>query len=81
MKEKKPLTRKKFLTWSAAVASVLAIPALFFGRRGQTTQTTKMLTEDGRLVEIEVKNIPAKKKRIADDDIHTWVKTKPGSKV
>ena len=38
--------------------------------------TVKMLTQDGRLVEIDVANIPSQKKKIKTADIHTWINKK-----
>jgi hypothetical protein len=35
-----------------------------------------MLTQDGRLVEIDIENIPVKKQKIRNADIHTWVNKK-----
>ena len=36
--------------------------------------TVKMLTQDGRLVEIERAMLTAKSKKITDEDLKTWVK-------
>lgn len=35
-----------------------------------------MLSQDGKLVEVEVSKLPGKSKKIEDADIHTWVKRK-----
>ena len=40
-----------------------------------TTKTVRMLTEDGRLVEVDIANIAgAAKEKISHEDLLTWVK-------
>lgn len=76
-KENKNVSRKKFLAWSVGISSLLVVPAfLKFSYKKKQTATTKMLTQDGRLVEIDVTHIPSKKKKIKSADIHTWISKK-----
>ena len=75
---KNPLSRKKFVLWTAGILS--AVTALkFFARSApqKKTKTMKMLTSDGKLVEVEVSKLPSKRKKIKDEDIHTWIQRKP----
>jgi hypothetical protein len=76
--ERKNVSRKKFLFWGFGISSLLAVPAFLRSpkKKKKETRTVKMLTQDGRLVEVEVDNLPAKKKKINDADIHTWVNKK-----
>jgi hypothetical protein len=76
--ENKNVSRKKFLAWSVGISSLLAVPAFlkFPNKKKKQTATAKMLTQDGRLVEIDVANIPSKKKKIKTADIHTWINKK-----
>jgi len=39
--------------------------------------TTKMLTEDGRLVEVDISKIKKTGIKVSDKDVITWVKNKP----
>ena len=78
-KETKDLSRKKFLFWGIGISSLLAIPAFLRPKKNKETKTVKMLTQDGRLVEIEVANIPSKKNKLKANDIHTWVNKKTSS--
>lgn len=73
----KNVSRKKFLLWGIGISSVLSVPALFRLRSSKKEEkTTKMLTKDGRLVEVRVSDIPTKKKKKVDDkEILTWLKT------
>jgi uncharacterized membrane protein YvbJ len=75
--EKKPVSRKKFLVWGAVFSSVLAIPAFLMpSKKSKPAQTVKMLSQDGNLVEIDISNIPSKKGKLKDKEIHTWVRNK-----
>jgi len=78
-KETKKLTRKNFLTWSAGITSLLVLPSFFKAKKKKEPQKVKMLTQDGRLVEIDIENVPAKKQKIRNADIHTWVNKKTSS--
>jgi hypothetical protein len=78
-KEIKGLSRKKFLSWGAAITSLLVLPSFFKSKKKKKPQKVKMLTQDGRLVEIAIENVPAKKGKIKDADIHTWVNKKTSS--
>jgi hypothetical protein len=75
--ENKPVSRKKFVVWSMGVLSVFTAAKYFFrsGPKRDTT-TIKMLTQGGKLVEVETSKLSAKRKKIKDADIHTWVKRK-----
>jgi hypothetical protein len=73
-----PVSRKKFVLWSAGVLSVFAAARYFFssGPKENTT-TVKMLSQDGKLVEVDVTNLACgKRKKISDDELKNWVKNK-----
>jgi hypothetical protein len=76
--DNKPVSRKKFVVWTTGILS--AVTALtFFSRTApkKKSETVKMLTRDGELVEVEISKLPSKRKRIKDDDIHAWIQRKP----
>jgi hypothetical protein len=75
-------SRRKFV-WGlgifsafAAVAATTGIP--FFAKRFAKTpvkkKTVKMLTEDGRLVEISESQLPAKGKKATNAELQHWIK-------
>jgi hypothetical protein len=78
-KDKKKLSRKNFLSWGAGITSLLVLPSFFRSKKKKQGEKVKMLTQDGRLVEIAIENIPAKKGKIKSADIHTWINKKPSS--
>ena len=67
--------RRKILYWVAGALSVL----LFWKYKPKPTkksETVKMLTEDGRLVEIEMKYLKGDRTKLKADEFHSWVKRK-----
>ena len=74
-------SRKKFLGWGAAVITSLTALKLFTDSKksnstqyGKETKTVKMLTQDGRLVEVDVEKLYCgKRKKISDEQLKTWV--------
>ena len=73
---KKDVTRKKFLFWGIGITSLLSLPSFFRSSKNkkQSAKTVKMLTQDGKLVEVDVSGITHKGEKIKNEDIHTWVK-------
>ena len=74
--EKNNLPRKKFIFSIAGITALLAIPAFLKTTKKEKHKTVKMLTEDGRLVEVQIGNVPHQKTMIQSKEIHTWVKNK-----
>lgn len=72
----KQTSRKKFLLWGGAILStVLASKFIFRSKRKTTGETkVKMLTQDGKLVEIDRKFISPAAKKITDKELQSWVK-------
>ena len=73
-----PVSRKKFVAWGIGVLSVFSAARYFWsGPKKQNTQTRKMLTQDGTLVEVDVTHLACgKRKKISDDELKNWVKSK-----
>jgi hypothetical protein len=84
MKENQELSRQKFLSWGIGIASLLTIPAFLRSPKKKKEgicgkKEVKMLTQDGRLVTIDVTKIPETSTRIEAKDIHTWISKKKSS--
>lgn len=78
--EKTKISRKNFLGWGLGISSVLVIPAfLQFGKKKPEIKTAKMLTQDGRLVEVDLSKIPANSKKAKHEEIHNWITNKKSS--
>lgn len=67
-------TRKKFLIWSATVLSSLTFMKFFSGNEEKKNETIKMLTQDGKLVEIDKKLLTSSAKKITNQELKKWVK-------
>ncbi|MGN6249079.1 MAG: hypothetical protein ACTHNG_12060 [Ginsengibacter sp.] len=75
MQEAQPTTsRKKFLLWSATLFSTFTISRFVKVPKKKKMQTVKMLTEEGKLVEIDRKLIASPGKRITNLELQHWVK-------
>ncbi len=70
-------SRKKFLWWSATALASLTVFRFFGGQKKKKTDTVKMLTQDGRLVEIDRNMLASGGKKITDKKLQQWVKNKP----
>jgi len=70
------LSRKKFLFSGISLAAVAA----FFKWRKEPEpeiekkKTAKFLTQDGKLVEIDLDKLPSAKKAATKEDLQTWIK-------
>ena len=74
--ENKPVSRKKFVIWGASAMAVLTAARFFFrpGTKKEKTTRVKMLTQEGKLVEVEVSKLPAKRKKASMEQLQNWVK-------
>ena len=68
-------SRKKFLQWGAALISSVTVLSLLPSKKKAAPQTVKMLTEDGKLVEVDMTSIAGtKRKNITDQELKSWIK-------
>ena len=70
---KKIQSRKKFLLWSAVALSSVSVLKFFKAPKNKNSETVKMLTQDGRLVEVNISAIPSKKKKITNKELQNWI--------
>ena len=71
---KKTPSRKKFLLWTAAAICSSTILKFIPGAKKKKTDTVKMLTQDGKLVEIDKNLMVSSGKKISDEELKKWVK-------
>jgi len=77
MKQPENPTRKKFLWWGAAALAAVTTFRSFPRKKKEKKETVKMLTQDGRLVEIDKSLVSSTNKKITADELKQWVKNKP----
>jgi hypothetical protein len=81
--ENKPVSRKKFVIWGAGALAVLTAARFFFRTKSKKEKTTtvKMLTQDGKLVEVEVSKLPTKRKKVSVEQLQNWIQKKTSTKI
>ena len=73
--ENKIQTRKKFIGTGITAAALLTALRFFIpGKKTKKSGTVKMLTQDGKLVEVDIAALPPKKKKITNKEMQTWIK-------
>lgn len=77
-------SRRKFLWGGLGVLSTISALKFIIPKKQKTVipcapaaTTTKMLTEDGKLVEVDISKIKKTGLKVSDKEITTWVKNKP----
>jgi len=79
MQQIKTTSRKKFLLWGATFLSSLTVLKFITGNKQQKNDTIKMLTQDGKLVEIDRDKLYGSKRNIiTDEQLKNWVQKKKG---
>ena len=71
--ETKTQNRRKFIAWGVASAAVFAAFKFITPSR-KKPETVKMLTQDGKLVEVDIAALPSKKKKITNGELQNWIK-------
>jgi hypothetical protein len=66
-------SRKKFLLWGAAILSSLTVFKFISVDKKKKGETVKMLTQDGKLVEVDIAALPSKKKKITNKELQNWI--------
>lgn len=72
--DKKVQTRKKFIGLGIGSAALLACSRFFSSAKTKKTQTVKMLTQEGKLVEVDIERLSVRREKIDDEQLKTWVK-------
>jgi predicted transcriptional regulator len=80
MEQQSTPSRKKFLLWSAVILSSAAVLKFFTGSKkskliaeDKNKGTVKMLTQDGKLVEIDKALLASGGKKITNDELQQWI--------
>ena len=73
-KETKLQSRKKFIGLGISAAALFTAFKFFIPKKKKKSGTVKMLTQDGKLVEVDIAALPSKKKKITNKEMQTWIK-------
>jgi hypothetical protein len=71
---KKIPSRRKFIFLGLSAVAFFSV--FRFVMPSKKKKTIKMLTEDGRLVQIDEERLPSKGKKISNNELHNWIKIK-----
>lgn len=71
-KELNNTTRKKFIWLGTAVLAAIGSWKIFLHQKKKRKETAKMLTRDGRLVEID-KELITQGKKITNKELQDWI--------
>ncbi len=71
--ENKNQSRRKFITWGVASAALFTAVKFILPSK-KKRETVKMLTQDGKLVEVDMASLPPQKKKITNDELQNWIK-------
>jgi hypothetical protein len=68
------MTRRKLVSWLGVFSLFTAVGAFFLPKKNKKTGTIKMLTQDGKLVEIDASLLAENSKKISNKELQNWVK-------
>lgn len=73
---KKSPSRKKFLLWSAVAVASATVLKFFTGyeKKEKEKEVIKMLTQDGKLVEIDKELLLTSRKKVSNEELQQWIK-------
>ncbi|MEO8413233.1 MAG: hypothetical protein ABI472_06220 [Ginsengibacter sp.] len=74
--DKKFQSRKKFIGLGLSVAALFTTLKFFIPKKKKKSGTIKMLTQDGKLVEVDIDALPSKKEKITNKEMQNWIKNK-----
>lgn len=75
---KKP-SRKKFIGWGTALLAAVAAWRFFPVKPKANSTTVKMLTRDGKLVEVDKRFLASGGEKIKTKELQDWVKKTPST--
>ena len=68
--------RRKVVYWITGALSALMFWKLLPGGTKKKEEPVKMLTEDGQLVEVDMKHLTGQRRKLETKEIQGWVKRK-----
>jgi hypothetical protein len=74
MGESQTPSRKKFLLWTAIVLASGTVLKFLNGKKKQESNTVKMLSQDGKVVEIDKDLLLTSRKKVTNEELQNWIK-------
>ena len=75
--EESKVSRRKMVSWLGVLSLFTMAGAAFRPWKNKPAKSTvKMLTQDGRLVEVDATLLAASRKKVSDKELQNWVKSK-----
>ncbi|MEI6507166.1 MAG: hypothetical protein WCO54_01700 [Bacteroidota bacterium] len=71
---KQKVSRKKFVFWGLGIATSFSVLKYAFTKKEKKPNLVKMLTEDGKLVEVDASLLNKNKKKISNTELQEWIK-------
>lgn len=72
--EESKVARRKFLGWMSFLSLAGVTGGSLLLNKQKDSKTVKMLTQDGKLVEVDASVLTGTRKRITDTEFKSWVK-------
>ncbi len=72
--ENSKLARRKFVGWLGVFSVGGLLGSRLLKQAKPEPKTVRMLTQDGKLVEVDAAVLNVSKKRITDDELQSWIK-------
>ena len=70
-------TRKKIILWGLSILASVSALKYLSPKKKKAKSTVKMLTQDGKLVEIEKSVLGMHGKKITDTELQNWITKTP----
>jgi len=74
--EESKISRKKFVGWLGVLSLFATVGAAFRTKSNKKPKTIKMLTQDGKLVEIDASLLADNAKKLSNTELQNWVSRK-----
>jgi hypothetical protein len=67
-------SRKKFISVGISTAALFTAFRFLLPQKKKTKNTIKMLSQSGELVEVDIAALPARKKKVTNNELKNWIK-------